>query len=258
MKNLLLLAVAAALAVGLAGCGGAAPQTGAEAPRETAAQAEPDVEAVPEAARAEAPEAPADPEPAPDFTSLELNVSEGTLYIRAGDAFSLTRNGGDVDHIIDGGTLTCSISHTGETILTLPADITYDALRLTVGAGHVYGEGALTFQSLDLEVGRGEVTLERFSVEEDSSVAVQQGSAFLSGDLGASIEADCREGHLSLELPFSQDDCDYEIELSGGGSIRFGRDSYRGRSASKHVDNGGTRSIAVSCSRGDVSVEFDR
>ena len=260
MKKLMFLAVSAALIAGLTGCGGAPAQTGAEpAPEEPVPQAEPAAEPAPEDAPAETPEDAAGPESAAelDFTGLELTVTEGTLYIRAGDAFSLTRDGGGVDYTVDGGTLSCSISHTGETVLTLPTGVTYDALRLTVGAGHVYGEGALTFRSLDLEVGRGEATLEDFSAEEDSAIAVRQGAAFLSGDLGPSITADCREGHLSLELPCGQDDWDCEIELSGGGSIRFGRDSYRGRSASKRVDNGGARSIAVSCSRGDVSVEFD-
>lgn len=212
-----------------------------------------------ESAPDEAPEDAGAPESTePGFASLELTVSEGTLHIQAGDAFSLTRNDSGADYEIEDGVLRCSVNHTGKTVLTLPSESAYDTLCLTAGEGHVYGEGSLAFQSLELEVGRGEVTPEGFTVEEDSAVSVRQGSASLACDLGRSIAADCREGHLSLALPLRQDDFDYSVDLSGGSSIRFGSKTYRDLSASKSVDNGAGRSIAVSCARGDVSVGFGK
>lgn len=259
MKKWIIFAAMAALAAGLAGCGGTAAS-----PAEATSQEALPVQTAPveaqtaEAAPDEGPEDAGTPESTDlGFTSLELTVSEGTLYIQAGDAFSLTRNDSDADYEIEDGVLRCSVNHTGKTVLTLPSEGTYDTLCLTVGEGHVYGEGGLMFQSLELEVGRGEVTLEGFTVE-DSAVSVRQGAAILSCDLGCSIAADCREGRPSLALPLHQSDYDYTVELSGGGSVRFGNENYHGLSASKSVDNGAERSIAVSCTRGDVSVAFDK
>lgn len=192
-----------------------------------------------------------------DVTGLELEVTEGTLYIRAGDSVSLTRHGGEpLDYEIEDGVLSFSDSRGGDIVLTLPENSSYDSLRLTVKNGHVYAEDALTLRSLELTMDRGEAKLEQAAVSESSTIDVDQGSAFLSGDLGQSISASCREGHLSLEVSFERSGCNYEIDLSQG-NIRLGSDHYSGRSYSKTLDNGAERTMRLSCARGDVSVEFE-
>lgn len=193
-----------------------------------------------------------------DFTTLELEVTEGTLYIRTGDSFSLTRhNGKPVDYEIEDGVLSFADSRGGDIVLTLPEDESYDAVRLTVRNGHVYGENPLALQDLELSIDRGEAKLEEVSAAGRCVVQVEQGSAFLSGDLGQSVTAGCREGHLSLEVPFARDSYNYELDLSEG-DIRLGDSRYSGKSHSETLDNGAERTMALNCVRGDLSVEFEK
>lgn len=192
------------------------------------------------------------------FTSMELEIEKGTLYIRSGDMFSLTRHGGDaVPYEIDEGTLYFENSDTEDTVLTLPEGSTYETMLLTVGEGHVYGEAPLTLTTLKVESRRGETSLKDVSVSENSVFQVRQGSVFVSGDLGGTVTVSCQEGHLSLEVPFAQSDSNYEIDLSEG-DLQLGGKSYHGRAVSQTVDNGAERSMQLTCSRGEISVEFDR
>lgn len=257
MKEFLLIAVTAALLAALTGCGETveASQDADSVRTETASESA-------AASQQEEIEAPADislPEPAgeePAFTSLDLEIKKGSLYIRSGDEFSLTRHGEEVkDYEISGGTLYFENDDPGDTMLTLPEDSAYEMLRLSVGEGHIYGETGLTVNTLELESSRGETTLEGISVSESSTVQIEQGTAFLSGDLGKSASVSCREGHLNLELSFAEKECSYEISLSEG-NLRLGGKNYKGRSVSKTVDNGADRSLELNCSRGDLSVEF--
>lgn len=194
----------------------------------------------------------------PDFTSVEIEVTQGTLQICTGASFSLTRQGEPVtDYEIDNGTLYFKSGRTGDTVLTLEEGGSYEGLHLMVGDGHVNAQDLLEIQTLQLEVTRGEVKLESVCVEADSTIRIEQGSAFVSGDLGDNITASCREGNLNLEVPFAQDDANYELDLSEG-ELRLGRDSYHGRSGSKTIDNGAGRTMNLTCSRGNLSVEFGK
>lgn len=192
------------------------------------------------------------------FTSMEIEVEEGTLYIRSGDAFSLTyHNGNAADYDISNNTLYYKNRHTGDTVLVLPENESYETLHLIVDDGHAYVENSVTVRNLKLEVEQGEAKLEKVFVSDNSFIKVEQGSAFVSGDLGDSVNASCKEGHLSLEVPFKQTECSYEIDLTEG-DIRMGNEHYQGRSESRTVDNGGERFMKLTCSRGDISVEFEK
>lgn len=193
-----------------------------------------------------------------EFTDLDIDISEGDLYIRTGDAFSLTRNGGkDVDYTISDGTLYFQKGHTEDVLLTLPENADYGNLKLTVENGHAYVEGSLIITNLDLEIGRGEASLEQITVLNDSRIEIGDGTVSMHGDPGVSVAASCRQGHLNLFVPFEEMDCNYKVEVSGG-NIRVGSHSYHGKNDSHTVDNGGTHSMELSCTHGDMSVEFGR
>lgn len=253
-----LWSIVAALLITLSGCGRNTAVTNAlpqEHSAEPAAQAVQEESTAPsEAETVSPPERQADQA----FTKLELSIAKGELYIRSGDTFSLTRRGGQsADYEIRDDTLYLENRDAGDTVLTLPDGSSYETLSLTVGDGHVYVETPLALQTLVLDEKHGEAKLESVSVSESSTVNVNQGSAFLSGDLGPSVSASCQEGHLSLELTFAQGDSNYEIGLSEG-NIRLGGESYQGKSTSRTIDNGADRSMELNCRRGDISVEFKK
>ena len=240
------------LSMTLAGCGNGQDATVASSAQDNQDSSDVQTETV------QAEPAAAERESNLDFTNLKIEVTEGTLYIRSGDEFTITSHKGEAlqDYEIQNGTLQFRSSHTGDTVLTLPENGQYDLLQLTLGAGHIYLEGNLEFQDLKLEVAQGEATLDDISIIKDSAITVKQGSAFLTGSLGETITADCKEGHLGLALQASQTDYNYELTLSNGGNIRFGSENYHNRSLSKTIDNHASQSCKLTCSRGDLSVEI--
>lgn len=192
------------------------------------------------------------------FTNLEIEVSEGTIYIRSGESFSLTsQNGNSMDYEISGSTLYIQTGHKKEAVLVLPENVSYDTLKLTVKNGHAYMEDSVTFGSLILQVSQGEASLENISVLEESAIQVDEGSVSVHGNPGMTVTADCRQGNLNLAVPFEDADCNYEITLSGG-NIQLGSRNYNGKSASHTIDNNGERTMELSCTHGNLSVEFDR
>lgn len=284
MKKHALIAMAAIMAAVTAGCGrnqeailsspsqeeGSAPlpqasESAEPSPTETAALPS-ETEPAASPAQTEPADSPSqtetaeiqtvsEPEADAAFSNIELDIKKGTLYIRSGDSLSLTRHDGDVlDYQVANDTLYVSINHTGEMVLTLPKD-SYEALQLDVENGHIYLEGALSLTSLELNLEEGEVKLENLSVSENSSIHVKKGTAFLYGDLGEEISADCDKGHLSLSVPYKQDDYNYEILLSGG-DIRIGSKNYHGKTTSETIDNNAAYSMRLNCSQGDISVQF--
>lgn len=258
MKKALLFFTSAILLATLTGC------VQIVLPPETSAQNVSDVSTQPEEEeKSTGQEEPFDgvsPEPGEEqaFDALEIDIEKGTMYIRAGDSFSYTReDGGKAEYEITDNTLCISQLQDHKTVLTLPEDLAYTSLRLTVGEGHVYTECALSLQTLELDVSRGEASLSGIAVSDSSAIEVRQGSAFLSGDPGASVTANSKEGHISMEVWTAQDDYNFEIDLSTG-NIHVGSEDYHGLSASKSIDNGAERSMKLTCSRGDLSVEFDK
>ncbi len=189
------------------------------------------------------------------FTSLEIEITAGSLYIRSGAAFSLTHHDGKaLDYRISDGTLYFKNSRSGDVVLVLPHE-SYEALHLKVKNGHAYVESALTFGTFSLEVEQGEAKLEKISVSEGSSIVINGGAAFLSGDLGSSVTASCQRGQLSLQVPFELTDCNLELDWAYG-NIRLNGVSYHGRADSLTLNNGGARQVKLSCVQGDISMVF--
>lgn len=190
------------------------------------------------------------------FSDLDIEVSEGTIRVRSGEEFSLTRRDGKaMDYELSDGVLHVRAGRSDEILLVLPETDSYETMELLVKNGHAYVEDSVTVDSLVLQVTQGEASLDGISVLTDCSLRVDSGSASLYGDMGVSVTADCRQGHLALSMPVKETDYNYEIELSGG-SVSLGSHHYDGKSASRTVDNGGARSMKLSCTHGNLSVQF--
>lgn len=192
---------------------------------------------------------------APSFNSLELNIGQGTMYIRTGDTFSYTQEDGkEASFEIIDNTLHINQNQDHKTILTL-SDKLYASLSIKAHESHIYTESGLTVQSFVLNATHGEVKLSSLSIADKSDITINQGSAFLSGELGTVVVASCKEGHLNLELYSSKNEYNFKISLLNS-NIYLGTEDYHGRSVSKNIDNGADRSMTLNCSQGDISVEF--
>lgn len=191
------------------------------------------------------------------FQNLNLNIKKGTLRIRTGEAFSCTYHGAHhSDYQISDKTLSIDQNIEGEIILTLPNNTEYNALTLTVGNGHVYLENDLSLQSLNLNVSQGEVNLSYLSVTDNTTIDVERGSAYFSGDLGKTVNVQDNEGKLSMVLSVPQNIYNYQIEGSNG-SLLLGDQSYKNRSFLDNIDNNASQTMTLKCTKGNISVKFN-
>lgn len=191
-----------------------------------------------------------------EFTNLEIEISEGTLYIRSGDKFSLTCHDGDeADYEISGGTLYFSNNRNQETVLVLPEDESYEMFSIVVKNGHIYSETLLSVDSINLELNHGDADLEEVYVLNDSNISVNGGKISLYGNPGASVTADCQKGELGMAVTFDQSDYSYSINVNGGNVSLAGK-NYNGRSNVYTIDNDGERFMDLNCTHGDISIGF--
>lgn len=196
--------------------------------------------------------------PVQEFGSIEIEVTTGTLYITVGDTLSFVRRDGTVlDYSIANGTLYAANDSSHTATLTLPRDGSYDEIRLVINEGHVFAEQAINTASLSVIMNKGEASLEQALVSGSSLFDINKGSLYIHGDIGSTVTAACDEGHLSMEVPYSQNDYNFELEVSEG-NLQIGTQSFHGRNTSKSIDNGAERNAELSGRRGDISMQFNR
>lgn len=134
-----------------------------------------------------------------EFVNIEIELTTGTIKIYSGDEFSLTYDGGKTaEYSVADSTLYIPVQSAGELVLTLPSDYAFDTVTISVDQGHLYAEGPLSAEKLNLDLGEGEATLEGLSVSESCAVNIKRGSAFLSGTLAGTVEAQCNEGQIQI------------------------------------------------------------
>ncbi|MCD7918772.1 MAG: DUF4097 family beta strand repeat-containing protein [Clostridiales bacterium] len=195
--------------------------------------------------------------PEQEFVNIEIELTTGTIKIYSGDAFSLTYDGGKTaEYSVTDSTLYIPDQNAGELTLTLPGDYAFDTVTISIDQGHLYAEGPLSAEKLTLDLGEGEATLEELSVSENCAVNVKRGSAFLSGTLAGTVEVQCKEGQIQIQPSGQQTDFNYNLELSDA-SVQIEDENYHG-TLEKTVDNSAEDTINLSCTKGEISVEFER
>lgn len=191
-----------------------------------------------------------------DFVNIEIELTTGTIKIYSGDAFSLTYDGSKTaDYSVTDSTLHIPDQNAGELTLVLPGEYAFDTVTISIDQGHLYAEGPLSAKKLTLDLGEGEASLEVLSVSESCSVNVKRGSAFLSGALAGTVEAQCNEGQIQIQLSGQQTDFNYNLELSDA-SVQIEGENYHG-TLQETVDNSAKDAMDLSCTKGEISVEFE-
>ncbi len=193
-----------------------------------------------------------------DFVNLNVELSQGTLYIRSGSSFGLSSsNGGSADCKISNGTLYFKNTNSREFVLTLIEGESYEDMQLSVKNGHVYVESSLMLQTLNVEVKQGDARVDMVTVSGDSFFNVEEGSASIYVNFESTLTASCQNGQLNLKVPFEKVDSNYEINVFEG-DVRLEGEHYGGKSTSKTIDNGSERLVKLTSIRGDISMEFGK
>ncbi|MCD7918836.1 MAG: DUF4097 family beta strand repeat-containing protein [Clostridiales bacterium] len=257
MKKITLLSVYFAVILYLAACGGTSANTeSVTTDSEEDSQSAETTDSEETTQSTEAAETDEQENPDQEFVNIEIELTTGTIKIYSGDAFSLTYDGGKTaEYSVTDSTLYVPDQNAGELTLILPSGYVFDTVTISVDQGHLYAEGRLSAKKLSLDLGEGEATLEDLSVSESCTVNVKRGSAFLSGTLAGTVEAQCNEGQIQIRPSGQQTDFNYDLELSDA-SVQIEDENYHG-TLEKTVDNSAEDTINLSCTKGEISVEFE-
>lgn len=159
--------------------------------------------------------------------------------------------------------------------LYIPADVSFDEMKLELGAGKFEAEIPLVLENFEGEVGAGQMIVEGLScnsfdvnvgageflgkeltVKAEAALKVGAGHIYLQGDVKGDLDAECSLGGAELTLAGSKEDFNYEIECTAG-SVMVGNAEYAGFASERSVDNGAAKEMNLECAMGAIEVEFE-
>lgn len=114
---------------------------------------------------------------------------------------------------------------------------------------------ALVFDSLEIDAGVGEVSMDGIISCRNADVECGVGSCELQLDVRGKLELECGVGEVNLLLAGEKTDYNYHLEC-GIGSIQINGDIYSELGGKQKLDHGADRDIYVDCGIGAVTVLF--
>lgn len=137
------------------------------------------------------------------------------------------------------------------------ADIMYletNNLYLETGAGELTAEELIAKESVDIEAGVGETTIEKLQAGE-ADFEVGFGELNISGEVNGDISADCGVGQMTLNLTNAESDFNYNVSC-GVGDVSINGKSYSGVGNSQDVDNNAAYDFDIDCGVGEIKITF--
>ncbi len=163
--------------------------------------------------------------------------------------------------------------------LRIPAGISFQEVKLDVGAANVEWNSGMVCEKLKLVIGAGRmvtgnnerplIEAQRMNVEVGAGyVGIRNLKAEeLNADCGVGqmelfqvaadrTMLDCGVGQITISMAGRETDYNYEVD-TGIGSVSMGGSFYGGLGTHQKVDRGGRNSIIVDCGIGEVDVSFE-
>lgn len=142
----------------------------------------------------------------------------------------------------------------GTITVTLPGDMTFEEVSLSVGAGTLEIESVNT-GDLSVEVGAGEVVIDSFLADE-ADFGCGAGSIEARGEVRKEADLKCGVGSIEYTAFGHETEYNYDIEC-GIGEIVCGSNSYSGLGRGQNIDNNADRKISIEGGVGSVIVSFE-
>ena len=157
--------------------------------------------------------------------------------------------------------------------LKLPADIDFDSISTEIGAG-IMKVSNVDAKDFDISLGAGEIDLEKMNVNDfsaeigagsmdaeevfvnNATLTVSMGECVFAGNISGNLSAECDMGNMELDLDGKQSDHNYKIECAAGNISMDGFEA-TAISAEKNIDNGADSTYSITCSMGNIDIEFD-
>lgn len=194
----------------------------------------------------------------------KINISDPNnliySYIESGELYLVRKNSGNRKYDNE------------KVIVEIPANKSFKSVEIDCGAANVEFEeligdeinvnggaanmefGKLKCDSIDIDMGAG-----NFAVSSGDAgsldVDLSAGAFSFEGKLNGNADFDCAMGSISLKLDGDEDDFNYDID-GALGDIKIGNDTIKGME-SYEIDNDAAKDITISCSTGEVTIDFN-
>lgn len=240
--------------------------------------------------------------PEGEVRNLDIDFAYGTLVIEPSDSGQIEVEvayrpvwkglNRSITPELKGDTLTIKDSLAGERkwmrwlqgqtaflTLRIPAGITFQEVKLDVGAANVEWNREMVCEKLNLVIGAGRmitgseepvlIQAQRMNVEvgagylgitnlkaEELNAKCGVGQMALFGVAADKTILDCGVGQITISMTGRETDYNYEVD-TGIGGVSVGGTFYGGLGTHQKVDRGGRNSIIVDCGVGEVDVSFE-
>ncbi len=159
-----------------------------------------------------------------------------------------------------------------EMTLRIPKGMGFEEMDLEIGAGIMEIEN-LKAKELDAVIGAGELNLNKaeivdFSVEIgagnlvagdmhvwEADLEVDLGNCSYEGVIEQELDAECNMGSMDFLLKGKEKDHNYEIECSAG-NVEINGWEFTALGTEKYVNNGAATTFELTCSMGNITLDF--
>lgn len=195
---------------------------------------------------------------------LEVDISTARVVIQLGDAYDLQVSGSPrYESTVSGGAW--KIETTGDWqlrnwdnvkfFITVPRDVVFDEVELSIGAGTLKAEG-IACHTADLEVGAGEMTVKNLACTQKSSLDVGMGTLTIDGgSLDGRNEISCGMGSAEVTV-VRPADYGYAVE-TGMGAVSIDDHSHSGMGVELESNRGAATFYDIDCGMGAVTITFN-
>ncbi len=153
-----------------------------------------------------------------DIRRLDVDIAAADLTIRQGTEVSVESNLKDLSVADENGTLVVkdtkkSINTYADAVLTIyiPANTTFENISICTGAGKMTAE-QLSADTVDLELGAGEVSITSLSASEKADIEGGAGKVTIRGGALHDLDMDMGVGQLNLTSELTGD-CAFDLGI---------------------------------------------
>ena len=216
---------------------------------------------------------------AEEFLSLNLDIKSSNLQIKTGDKFEVKTNNSNIKYSNENGSIKIKEDKLtnwlfgkidiGELVIYIPENMKQiDEVKINIGAGTVFIE-QLNTKNLYLDLGAGNVTIDKLTVSEESKINGGAGNININSGEIANVDLDLGVGNTKiksditgnsnintgvgeLNLYLSLDADNYKINVNKGlGKITFNDDKI----LDDTIIGNGENYIKISGGVGNINIE---
>ena len=214
-----------------------------------------------------------------EFLSLNLDIKSSNLQIKTGDKFEVKTNNSNIKYSNENGSIKIKEDKLtnwlfgkidiGELVIYIPENMKQiDEVKINIGAGTVFIE-QLNTKNLYLDLGAGNVTIDKLTVSEESKINGGAGNININSGEIANVDLDLGVGNTKiksditgnsnintgvgeLNLYLSLDADNYKINVNKGlGKITFNDDKI----LDDTIIGNGENYIKISGGVGNINIE---